>query len=60
MAPIRSTPYPDERFRTKMMWWDRLTVTSLAAPDQTAKIIAEMSDIGQRLHKSSRRAPLRG
>lgn len=60
VAPIRSTPYPDERFRTKMMWWDRLTVTSLAAPDQTAKIIAEMSDIGQRLHNSSRRAPLRG
>lgn len=53
VAPIRSTPYPDERFRTKLMWWDRRTVASLAAPDQTAKIVAEMKDIRQRLHETS-------
>jgi hypothetical protein len=57
VAPIRSTPYPDERFRTKMMWWDRRTVASLAAPNQTAKIIAEMAEISNRLHSSSRHAP---
>jgi hypothetical protein len=58
VAPVRSTPYPDERFRTKMMWWDRLTVAGLAAPNQTAKIVAEMADISYRLHSSSRRAPV--
>lgn len=54
VAPIRSTPYPDERYRTKMMWWDRLTVASNAAPNQTAKIVAEMEDIRQRLAVTSR------
>lgn len=58
VAPVRSTPYPDERFQTKMMWWDRFTATSLAAPNQTAKIVAEMADINYRLHSSSRHAPV--
>jgi hypothetical protein len=56
VAPIPSTPYPDDRYRTKMMWWDRHTVASLAAPSQTAKIFAEMANIRQRLHSSSRHA----
>jgi GNAT superfamily N-acetyltransferase len=56
VAPIPSTPYPDDRYRTKMMWWDRQTVASLAAPSQTAKIVAEMANIRQRLHSSSRHA----
>jgi hypothetical protein len=60
VAPIRSTPYPDERFHTKMMWWDRLTVVSHAAPGQTAKIIGEMAAIRQHLDSSSRRAPVGG
>jgi hypothetical protein len=42
------------------MWWDRLTVASLAAPSQTAKIIAEMADIRQCLDNSSRHAPVGG
>ena len=54
VAPIRSTPYPDERFRTKLMWWDRRTVANLAAPDQTAKIVAEMEHIHARLNEMSR------
>jgi hypothetical protein len=56
VAPIPSTPYPDDRYRTKMMWWDRRTVASLAAPSQTAKIFAEMANIRQRLQSSSRHA----
>ena len=56
VAPIEPTPYPDERYRTKMMWWDRRTIAGLAAPDQTAKIIAETAEIRQRLHISSRYA----
>jgi hypothetical protein len=42
------------------MWWDRLTVASLAARGQTARIIAEMADIRQRLHNSSRLVPTGG
>jgi hypothetical protein len=49
VAPIRPTPYPDERFRTKVIWWDRLTVAGVAAPNQSAKIVAEMADIRRRL-----------
>lgn len=60
VASIRSTPYPDERFRTKLMWWDRRTVASLAAPTQTAKIIAEMAAIDNRLHEANRHAPVGG
>ena len=58
VAPIRSTPYPDERYRTKMMWWDRLTVASHAAPNQTGKIVAELADIRRRLHNTDRHAPV--
>ncbi len=56
LAPIPPTPYPDERFHTKLMWWDRLTVAKNASPGQTAKIIAEMAHIGQRLHNPSHHA----
>lgn len=60
VAPIRSVPYPDDRFRTNLMWWDRRTVASLAAPNQTAKIIAEMAAITNRLDNASRHAPVGG
>lgn len=60
VAPIRSTPYPDDRFHTKLMWWDRRTVASQAAPSQTAKIIAEMAAIDNRLHNANRHAPVGG
>ncbi|HKV22509.1 MAG TPA: hypothetical protein VJR50_26030, partial [Mycobacterium sp.] len=60
VAPIRSTPYPDERFRTKLMWWDRRTVVTHAASSQTATIIAEMAAIRNRLHNASRHAPVGG
>ncbi|OBK78232.1 hypothetical protein [Mycobacterium sp. 1274761.0] len=56
VAPIPATPYPDERHRTKMMWWDRHTVASVAAPNQTAKIVTEMADIRRRRHDTSRHA----
>jgi hypothetical protein len=43
VAPIPATPYPDERYRTKMMWWDRRTFANHAAPDQLPKILNEMA-----------------
>lgn len=60
VAPIRSTPYPDERFRTKLMWWNRQTVANHATASQTAKIIAEMAAIRNRLDNVSRHAPVGG
>jgi hypothetical protein len=42
VAPIPATPYPDERYRTKMMWWDRRTFANHAAPDQLPRILNEM------------------
>lgn len=41
VAPIPPTPYPDERYLTKMMWWDRRTFVRHADPDQVAKILRE-------------------
>lgn len=56
VAPIPSTPYPDERFHTKLMWWDRHTVTNHAASSQAAKLVDEMTNISRRLHNPSRHA----
>jgi hypothetical protein len=42
VAPIAATPYPDERYRTKMMWWDRRTFANHADPEQVSKILQEM------------------
>lgn len=45
VAGIPATPYPDERYRTKMMWWDRRTFVNHAVPEQIPKIIHEMSTV---------------
>lgn len=42
VAPIPATPYPDARYRTKMMWWDRRTFANHAEPEQVPKILHEM------------------
>ncbi len=38
---IPPTPYPDERYETTMMWWDRSTFANHAEPEQVAKILRE-------------------
>lgn len=40
---ITPTPYPDERYETQMMWWDRRTFTKFAEPEQVSKMLAEAS-----------------
>jgi hypothetical protein len=50
LAPIPAAPYPDRRYQTKMMWWDRRTFTRHARPDQAAKIIGETLDITRALN----------
>lgn len=46
-AHIPATPYPDERYETKMMWWDRRTFAKYAAPKQLAKILSEMALVAE-------------
>ena len=43
VAGIPSTPYPDERYQTKMIWWNRRDFVSHAEPAQVAKILTETS-----------------
>ncbi len=53
---IPPTPYPDDRYRTRMMWWDRRTFTSLSEPEQLQKMLTEMDTI-RRLSGSTQSAP---
>lgn len=38
---IPPAPYPDERYQTAMMWWDRRTFINYAEPEQVSKILQE-------------------
>ncbi|HKV17680.1 MAG TPA: hypothetical protein VJR50_01515 [Mycobacterium sp.] len=53
---IPATPYPDDRYRTKMMWWDRSTFTNDAAPEQVSKIFNEMAILARQLDHVDARA----
>lgn len=44
-AKIPPTPYPDVRYLTKMMWWDRLTFAGHASPGQLAAYLTEADAI---------------
>lgn len=45
VAPIPATPYPDERYRTKMMCWDRRTMVNHSEPAQVSLALQEVSRI---------------
>lgn len=45
-AKIPATPYPDERYQTKMMWWDSRTFANHADPGQLSRYFAEAQRIG--------------
>jgi hypothetical protein len=47
VAPIPAAPYPDDRYQTKMIWWNRRDFVNYAEPRQAAKILTE----SQRLTK---------
>jgi hypothetical protein len=38
---IPATPYPSERYQTRIMWWDRRTYARFAEPGQLARIMVE-------------------
>jgi hypothetical protein len=48
VSAVPATPYPDHRYRTKMMWWDRRTFAKHAEPDQVSKILTEITQIHRR------------
>jgi len=58
VAPIPATPYPDERYQTKMMWWDRRTFGERAERHQTAKILSEIQLIKAREARADSAAAL--
>jgi hypothetical protein len=41
VAPIAAAPYPDDRYQTKMIWWNRRDFINYAEPRQAAKILTE-------------------
>jgi hypothetical protein len=52
VAPVPATPYPDERYRTQMLWWNRRDFFNHADPRQMAKILEETKQL---LHEQFRR-----
>jgi hypothetical protein len=55
VAPIPPAPYPNHRYQTKLMWWDRCNFVRYAEPQQVAKIITEIANLG----RADRRLSLR-
>ena len=45
VAGIPATPYPDERYQTKMIWWNRQDFVRHAEPAQVAKTLIETSQL---------------
>jgi hypothetical protein len=50
IAGIPATPYPDERYQTKMMWWNRRDFVRHAEPEQVAKILMETKQLTQEFY----------
>ncbi len=50
VAGIPAAPYPDERYQTKMIWWNRRDFVSHADPAQVAKILTETSQLTRQFY----------
>ena len=42
---IPATPYPDDRYQTKLAWWDRATFANHADPKQLSLFFAEQKEL---------------
>ena len=42
---IPATPYPDDRYQTKLAWWDRCTFANHADPKQLSLFFAEQKEL---------------
>ncbi|MGF2944914.1 hypothetical protein [Mycobacterium sp. Lab-001] len=51
VAGVPATPYPDERYQTKMMWWNRRDFVNHAEPEQVAKILVETQHVTQSFYR---------
>jgi hypothetical protein len=59
-AQVPATPYPDERYQTKMMWWDRSTFSQYAVPRQISRIAAEFRLLARQLDGTGEPVALAG
>lgn len=55
IAPIPATPYPDERYETEMLWWDRGTFALHAEPEQAAAIGLEIAHVNRAVRSAQDR-----
>jgi len=53
VASIPATPYPSERYQTKMMWWNRRDFVKYAEPEQVAKILMETEQLTHEFYRQS-------
>ncbi|MGE2712754.1 hypothetical protein ACQI4L_01715 [Mycolicibacterium litorale] len=49
---IPATPYPDARYQTKMMWWDRRTFANHADAKQVSTFFAETRQVTAQLNRT--------
>ncbi len=52
-AAIPAVAYPDERYRTKMMWWDRSTLANHAEPKQLSRMYVETNELVRQVQAGS-------
>jgi hypothetical protein len=52
-STIPATPYPNDQYRTKMMWWDRRTFVKHGEPEQVSKILMEITKVTRDWHRAS-------
>lgn len=59
-SQVPATPYPDERYQTAMMWWDRSTFSQHAEPRQIARIASEFRLLASQLDGAAEAGVLAG
>jgi hypothetical protein len=57
-SKIAAVPYPDDRYETVPMWWDRHTFANLAARDQLSAILDESDQLFDRSWQGQAEVPL--
>ena len=46
---IPATPYPDQRYETRLAWWDRATFANHADPKQLSMFLTEQKALASRI-----------
>jgi hypothetical protein len=60
VASIPATPYPNERYQTKMIWWNRRDFLNHAEPKQAAKILTETNQLTRESYRKPETRRLSG